>query len=49
MAISSLSVYGIIFGAGPRTAKYSLLGALRSASQMIAYELSLGLRWSASC
>jgi NADH-quinone oxidoreductase subunit H len=43
VAIGSLSIYGIIFGGWSSNSKYSLLGALRSASQMIAYELSLGL------
>jgi NADH-quinone oxidoreductase subunit H len=43
VAISSLSVLGIVFGGWASNSKYSLLGAMRSASQMIAYELSLGL------
>jgi NADH-quinone oxidoreductase subunit H len=43
VAIGSLSIYGIIFGGWASNSKYSLLGALRSASQMIAYELALGL------
>jgi NADH-quinone oxidoreductase subunit H len=43
VAVGSLSIYGIIFGGWASNSKYSMLGALRSASQMISYELSLGL------
>ena len=43
VAVSSLTIYGIIFGGWASNSKYSMLGALRSASQMISYELSLGL------
>jgi NADH-quinone oxidoreductase subunit H len=43
VAISSLGIYGIIFGGWASNSKYAMLGALRSASQMIAYELALGL------
>ena len=42
-AISSLGIYGIIMGAWASNSKYALFGGLRSSSQMISYELSLGL------
>jgi NADH-quinone oxidoreductase subunit H len=43
LAISSLSVYGIIFAGWSSNSRYAFLGALRSAAQMISYELSIGL------
>jgi NADH-quinone oxidoreductase subunit H len=42
-AITSVSVYGIVLAGWSSNSKYSLLGGLRSASQMISYELSYGL------
>ena len=42
-AISSLNVYGVILAGWASNSKYAFLGALRSASQMISYEVALGL------
>ncbi len=46
-AIASMSVYGIVLAGWSSNSKYSLLGALRSASQMISYELCYGLSLAA--
>ncbi|MBE23802.1 MAG: NADH-quinone oxidoreductase subunit NuoH [Rhodospirillaceae bacterium] len=42
MAISSLSVYGVLIAGWASNSRYAFLGALRSAAQMVSYEVSMG-------
>src|SRR3569623_2359997 len=42
LAISALNIYGILFAGWSSNSKYAFLGAIRSAAQMISYEIALG-------
>ena len=48
LAVSSLTVYGIVLAGWSANSKYPLLGALRSSAQMISYELPLGMAVAAA-
>ena len=42
LALTSLSVYGVIVAGGASNSKYAFLGAMRSAAQIVAYEIAMG-------
>lgn len=49
LALSGLSVYGVILAGWASNSRYAFLGALRAAAQMISYEVSLGLILLSNC
>ena len=49
LAISGLSVYGVVLSGWSSNSRYAFLGALRAAAQMISYEVSLGLILLSNC
>ena len=46
IAMATIGVYGLIIGGWSSNNKFSLMGGLRSAAQMISYEVPQGSRWS---
>jgi len=48
IALTSLGVYGVIISGWASNSKYGFLGAMRSAAQMVAYEIAMALPWSGS-
>ena len=49
LAVSGLSVYGVVLSGWSSNSRYAFLGALRAAAQMISYEVSLGLILLGNC
>ena len=48
MSVTSIAVYGVVLAGWSSNSKYAMLGGLRSAAQMVSYELSLGLTFVAA-